>query len=472
MRHSLPSSLQRALGFVVVVAAASCRGTPGAATAEPGEPGRLEVILTADSAPSENVTFRVGTVNLEAPDGSIRTLFEGPTPPISSATLSTSPAVLGKAIVPPNLYRGLSLRIVDATRGDAVRTELTVRDEPAWARGSFRVRAGADTKVVLAIDFSRSFPTSSEFAPAVGMKGSQKRPRRALLFAALAGAPRVEALDREDGERIATVTTASVPGHILVSADRRRLLVTEPDADSIALVDLTSYAVVDRVRVPFGSRPKDVVVPAAGRFAFVACEGTNEIFVFDARSLGRVASFDAGRGPIRIDSDPFGERVYSISPVNRELRIFEARTPRALSRIPLDPDPTSIAFSRDGSRYFVGHRGGEAVLVFDRRTDALVGRAVIGPGTVDLATDPSSNRIYVLQDDPPRLAYLDPTSLALTRSVALPYGPVRAAVDPDDASLYVTLRDRSELLVVDRIGGNTRGTYPLDSAAADVVIVP
>ncbi|MBI1854082.1 MAG: hypothetical protein HYR85_27405 [Planctomycetes bacterium] len=474
MEGARPPCTRRLMGLGTsfgLMLLAACHGASSVG-GEPGEPGRLKVLLTVDSAAGNEIVFRVGAVEIETPEGVARLLFAGPTAPLSTATLGSTPAVLGEASLPPNLYRGISVRIVDAHREGATREELTVHPGPAWVRGVFKVRSGAETSVILSIDLSRSFPSATEFVPALGVRGSQKRPRRALLLVALSDVPRVVTLDREDGERVGTVTTDCPPGGILVSMDQQRLFVAEPETDSVALVDLSSFAVLDRARIPFGSHPRDVAMPPGGRFVFVACEGTNELFVFDSHSLGRVTSLDAGQRPNRVMSDPLGERVYVISPLGRELRVVDARTPKLLSRVPLDPEPVAIAFSRDGSRYFVGHRMGDAVIAFDRRTDTQVGRSIVGPGTVDLASDPSSNRIYVIQESPPRLLYVDASTLSITRSVALPKAPRRVVVDPDTASLFVTLRDRPEVLLVDRIGGRVKGTYPLDSVGTEIKVVP
>ena len=76
-----------------------------------------------------------------------------------------------------------------------------------------------------------------------------------------------------DGTIVGTVETGSRPAQIALTPDGRTLVVANRGDASLSVVDAATL--VERTRIPLGAEhPHGVAVDAAGRRAFVSCEGT------------------------------------------------------------------------------------------------------------------------------------------------------------------------------------------------------
>jgi YVTN family beta-propeller protein len=78
---------------------------------------------------------------------------------------------------------------------------------------------------------------------------------------------------RADGTILGTVDTGSGPAQIALTPDGRTLVVANRGDASLSVVDAATL--VESARIPLGAEhPHGVAVDAAGRRAFVSCEGT------------------------------------------------------------------------------------------------------------------------------------------------------------------------------------------------------
>lgn len=156
------------------------------------------------------------------------------------------------------------------------------------------------------------------------------------------------------------------PAGLHASRDGKTLFVTENLADSLAIVDLASGTVVQRV--PTGRYPYGIVEDGAGN-VFVSAWGENFVAVISPRT----ASAEA----------------------------------RVIRKIPGIRHPSALAISRDGARLYVASGSTDRVMVFDTRTykllDQLFGPPPAGPNEGStpnaLALSPDEKQLYVAEAD-------------------------------------------------------------------------
>ena len=194
---------------------------------------------------------------------------------------------------------------------------------------------------------------------------------------------------RDNGERY--------PAGIAFSRDGRTLYVAENLADSLAVVDIASGQVVQRL--PTGHYPYGVVVTPDGG-VYVSNWGGWDLSTFASDAQGRLR----GTGTIRVGRHPSalllgarGNRIFVASgSTDRVLTVDPARR-RVIGEL-LDPPPAgpgegstpgALALSTDGTRLFVAEADANAVAVFDLSaatsgvtaatgTDLLAGRIPTG----------------------------------------------------------------------------------------------
>ncbi|MEP7066878.1 MAG: YncE family protein, partial [Gemmatimonadota bacterium] len=194
---------------------------------------------------------------------------------------------------------------------------------------------------------------------------------------------------------------------LALSRDGRMLYVAENLADSIAVVDVASRRIVQRLAT--GSYPYAVVSGADGS-VYVSDWGASTVHVYHALPNGKLAAerpIDVGRHPSALALSASGDRLFAASASTDRVSVVDTRSRRVVHWL-LDPPPddvaegstpNALALSRSGTRLFVAEADANAVAVFDlsaltsgiasaRGADTLSGRiptewyptAVIAPG--------------------------------------------------------------------------------------------
>jgi len=194
---------------------------------------------------------------------------------------------------------------------------------------------------------------------------------------------------RADGKRY--------PAGLALSPDGRMLYVAENLADSLAVVDIATRAVIQRV--PAGRYPYDVVVDKAGS-VYVSTWGGNTVAVYHQAGNGWLDAgewMDVARHPSALVLNADGTRLFVASGSTDHVAVVDTKTHRVIARL-LDPPPAgpnegatpnAIVLSADGTRLFVAEADANAVGVFNlsaatsnvataRGDDRLAGRIPAG----------------------------------------------------------------------------------------------
>lgn len=173
------------------------------------------------------------------------------------------------------------------------------------------------------------------------------------------------------------------PAGIALSRDGTLLYVAENLADSLAVVDLATGQVVQRL--PTGAYPYAVVAARDGN-VYVSNWGANTVSVFAPATVGRLGlapGLAVGRHPSAMLLSPRGTRLFVASGSTDRVSVVDVRAGQVITTLqdppPQGPDegttPNALALSPDGTRLFVAEADANAVAVFD-----------LAPQTADLAT--------------------------------------------------------------------------------------
>jgi len=193
------------------------------------------------------------------------------------------------------------------------------------------------------------------------------------------------------------------PAGLAISPDGRRLYVAENLSDTLAVLDLPSGRVLQRL--PTAHYPYDVVVDRDGA-VFVSAWGASSVGAFRVAhrpadsgggSLVANGGIEVGRHPSGLLLSPNGERLFVACASTDSIAVIDTKHHRVVKTL-LDPPPSgphegstpnSLALSEDGTRLFVAEADSNAIAVFDlsRRTagsprargaDRLTGRIPVG----------------------------------------------------------------------------------------------
>jgi len=116
-----------------------------------------------------------------------------------------------------------------------------------------------------------------------------------------------------DGDEIARVEGLQVPYRLAVTPDGATVVVSDPSANELVLIDRRSRSVSARIDVSLAAReiglagessPQGFAVSADGRWAFLSTKGIDRVAVVDLRSRRVVGFLQAGAGPDGIAHSP------------------------------------------------------------------------------------------------------------------------------------------------------------------------
>jgi YVTN family beta-propeller protein len=225
------------------------------------------------------------------------------------------------------------------------------------------------------------------------------------------------------------------PAGLALSPNGRTLYVAENLADSLAVVDLKSRRVVQRLateRYPYG------VAVAPNGTVYVSAWGGWTVSVFGIQgngTLGESMRVRVGRHPSALALNPSGSRLFVASGSTDKISVVETMTHTVIATLndaspagtPEGSTPNALALTPDGTRLFVAEADNNAVAVFDLSpytsksqaatgNNTLSGRIPVGwyPSAVmvdgaDLlvvngkghGTRPNAGNVQPLQADPP-----------------------------------------------------------------------
>lgn len=163
------------------------------------------------------------------------------------------------------------------------------------------------------------------------------------------------------------------PSGLALSSDGRTLYVAENLADSLAVIDLATGKVTQRL--PAGRYPYGVVVAPSG-IVYVSAWGGNEVHSFRPDGAGRLwpaPVIPVARHPSALLLNRSGNRLFVASGSTDRVSVVDTRTGRVITDLhdpaPAGPTegstPNALALSEDGTRLFIAEADNNAVAVFE-----------------------------------------------------------------------------------------------------------
>src|SRR5690349_14903994 len=179
---------------------------------------------------------------------------------------------------------------------------------------------------------------------------------------------------KQDGTRF--------PAGFALSPDGKRLLVAENLSDTLAVVDVESKRIIQRLQTD--AYPYAVAVSPNGD-VYVSAWGGNTVSIFtpaDAGLLKEHRKLTVGRHPSALLLDKSGSRLFVASASTNSIAVVDTKAARVVAKL-LDPPPAgpnqgstpnALALSNDGSRLYVAEADNNAVAVFQLSNARLIGR--------------------------------------------------------------------------------------------------
>lgn len=140
---------------------------------------------------------------------------------------------------------------------------------------------------------------------------------------------------------------------ITLNADGSILFTTNPDSNTLTLVDTATNQVIDEI--PVGIDPRTVAVDSSRGLAFVANRGSSSVSVIDLTLREETNQIPVGYHPYGVVLSPDGDRLYITEGGDDSLRCLDTTSFGTILQIPLGDRPTGLAITSDGHTLYVTH---------------------------------------------------------------------------------------------------------------------
>lgn len=175
------------------------------------------------------------------------------------------------------------------------------------------------------------------------------------------------------------------PAGIALSSDGKKLYVAENLADSLAVIDVESKRIEQRL--PTEAYPYGVALARDDK-VFVSAWGGNTVSVFAVGASGLLKEskrITVGRHPSALLMNHDGSRLFVTAASVNQIAVVDTRRERVLTMLSDAPPsknqgstPNALAFSADGKKLFVAEADNNAVAVFNLSAKDSTVKTAIG----------------------------------------------------------------------------------------------
>ncbi|WP_455200227.1 cytochrome D1 domain-containing protein [Kaarinaea lacus] len=204
-------------------------------------------------------------------------------------------------------------------------------------------------------------------------------------------------------------------------------------------------------KIPLKTTGADWVRSEDFKRLYVSMPKSNQVAVVDTDSFKVITNIDAGRQPTRVALQPDGRFLWvgndSKEYNNSGVTVIDTQTLKPLATIHTGSGHHEIAFSGDSRYAFVTNRDSGTATVIDVQTRKIVKQLTTGAVPISLAYSSMSRNIYVADGKQGAVSVIDPKKLAIVKTIKLKpgLGPLRftqdgrwaMTVNPAENNVYV-----------------------------------
>jgi len=258
----------------------------------------------------------------------------------------------------------------------------------------------------------------------------------------------IDPLSGFGGSKLYTLIALKSPGEDWVmSADSKRLYVSMPSVNQVAVIDIPTWQVITNVDA--GVKPKRLALQNDGKYLWVGNEGASAdesgITVIDTVASGVAARLNTGAGPHEIVFNDDDSAAFITSKQDGTLSVVDVRRLAVVKKIKVGPLPAAIGFSSLGKTAYVANEADGTILAIDVLRHEVIARMATEPGTraigippggrFGFALNPRKSTVYIFDLSSNRVAHVVPVGPAADQIIfTRQFAYIRSA-----ASEFVTM---------------------------------
>jgi YVTN family beta-propeller protein len=220
------------------------------------------------------------------------------------------------------------------------------------------------------------------------------------------------------GSKLYTLVSLASPGEDWVmSADRKRLYVSMPQVNELAVIDTVTWKVIANIEA--GLLPSRLALQPDNRYLWLATGGG--VTVIDTVTMKLAASIQTGSGDHEIAFADDGSLVFITNKNEGTLSILDGRKLVRIRDIKVGSNPSSVAFSTLSKAVYVTNESDGTIVVVAPTSQTIIAWMTAAPGLHGIRLLPDSRFGFAINPQTNKVYVFDLTSNRLLHAV--PVGP-------------------------------------------------
>ena len=215
----------------------------------------------------------------------------------------------------------------------------------------------------------------------------------------------------------------------VASADGAALYISLPDVGKVAIADLQSFRVTDRI--PSGDVPVRLALQPNGQSLWIGNDSKQDrdsgVTVLDTKTHQIVSSLTLGRGHHELAFTPDGKYILVTSETDAEVDLIDTEKYKVVQSSQTGKLPVAVVVSADGKRAFIANGGEGTVDVFSLPDLALQNSLKVDPGLTGMSLTPDGRWAFVLNPNRNRVYLIDTASAELRQTLEIGGAPDQVA---------------------------------------------
>ena len=291
------------------------------------------------------------------------------------------------------------------------------------------------------------FPRVLATAGLLGLLAATPAAAGGLVLVVNSGAASLSVVDMATHKEIRRIPVLREPHHVMLTPDRRDLLVGDTVGNELLDLDPATYAL--RRRFPVAD-PYQLGFSPDGRLLTVNGLARNQIDIYDAATMKLAKRFPASTMPSHLAYAPDGSRVFVTLQGTGKLAAIDLKEMKVLYEAPVGKVPAGVIWLN--GKLLVALMGENGVAVVDPASGRVERLIPTGEGAHQLFLAPDRKILYVNNRVAGTTVALEAGTLAPIRSYAVPGGPDDIDFAPD-GKLWITQRFAHSVAVLDPASG-------------------
>lgn len=390
---------------------------------------------------------------------------------LKGVELVSAQKALASAVLPPGLYKGISLQVGAATlRGEEGEVSLLAPQEPIFVEHGFTVSRDADLTLVLSLSPEKIVTGGFQFTPSFLLLKPNRQLTTLKGFASNAGANSVTVFNKNSMQVVDRIRTGEGPKGLALDQKKGWLYVAASGDDVVEVIEVVNGQVLGRIRLTYGDRPVELALSADGKTLVSANHGSNTISIINTDSLLEEGRINVTSEPASIVMASSGTQAYVLEPLSNSLSAINLTRQELGAAVTLDEAPFRAAISKDGKRVYVIANLSSDLLVIDPAGFTVIGRIFIGNGASSIQVDSKTGLIYVGKKQN-EISVADPVSLSLIDSFSVDGAAGSLTIENEENSLLVVLPEEKKIQKFNLVNKRLLGTLEVEDGCYDVVVM-